>query len=215
VTAFAAAAGQGDAAVWIPEGTFTVGSILKVPDRVKIHGAGPWYSVVRGAGERVGQGAVGFYAGKSPGSLGIGLHDFSIIGDVRERCDSCQVNGVGGAPSGGSTIQNLWIQHTKCGLWLDGPGNDLLVTDVIVRDTTADGINLHTGWSGVTIAFNSFRNTGDDGIALWSDKVADFNNTVMNNIVQVPVLANAIAVYGGHDNTVMHNYVSLFPSSFS
>jgi hypothetical protein len=212
VTAFAAAAGQGDAAVWIPEGTFTVGSILKVPDRVKIHGAGPWYSVVRGAGERVGQGAVGFYAGKSPGSLGIGLHDFSIIGDVRERCDSCQVNGVGGAPSGGSTIQNLWIQHTKCGLWLDGPGNDLLVTDVIVRDTTADGINLHTGWSGVTIAFNSFRNTGDDGIALWSDKVADFNNTVMNNIVQVPVLANGIAVYGGHDNTVMHNYVSLFPS---
>jgi hypothetical protein len=185
VTALAAAGGPRGGSVWIPTGNFTVGSILHVPDGVTIHGAGAWHSIVRGTGEKVGQGALGFYAADAPaGTTQMGLFDFAIIGDVRERCDSCQVNGVGGAPTGGSTVQNMWIQHTKCGLWLDGPGTDLLVTSVIVRDTAADGINLHTGWSGVTIDSNSFRNTGDDSIALWSDKVPDSNNTIRFNIVQ-------------------------------
>ena len=113
--------------VWLPEGNFTVGSIVHIPDHVTIFGAGPWYTFVCGTGQKVGQGAVGFYATQNgpSGSSRIGLHDFAIIGDVRERCNSCQVNGVGGAPTGGSTISNLYIQHTKCGLWLDGPGSDL------------------------------------------------------------------------------------------
>jgi hypothetical protein len=77
-----------------------------------------------------------------------------------------------------------------------------------VRDTTADGLNLHTGWAGVTVEQSSFRNTGDDGVALWSDKVPDVNVTLRFNTVQLPILANAIAVYGGSDNAATDNVLS-------
>ena len=87
-------------------------------------------------------------------------------------------------------------------------GSDLFVSGVIVRDTTADGINLHTGWNGVTVDSCSFRNTGDDAIALWSDHTADTNVTISHNLVQLPNLANGIAFYGGHDNRAVDNVVA-------
>ncbi len=209
--AFAAAieAASSGGAVWIPAGRYTVGSIIQLKEKVAIHGAGPWYTELHGTGQKVGQGAIGFYAtyGQDGGTSGVGLYDFAIIGDVRQRNDGDQVNGVGGAPTGGSTVQNLWIQHTKCGLWLDGPGSDLVVAGNIIRDTTADGMNLHIGWEGVTVEQNSFRNLGDDGIALWSDKQADTKVVMRNNVVQLPILANGIVVYGGHDNTIQGNLI--------
>lgn len=52
------------------------------------------------------------------------------------------------------------------------------------------------------------RNTGDDGLAMWSDAIADANNSFRFNTVQVPVLANAIAVYGGASNSVVSNIVA-------
>uniref|UniRef100_UPI00177E78CE right-handed parallel beta-helix repeat-containing protein n=1 Tax=Catellatospora chokoriensis TaxID=310353 RepID=UPI00177E78CE len=84
-------------------------------------------------------------------------------------------------------------------------------------DVTADGINLHQGVSNAVISDNLVRNTGDDGIALWSEAGADgFDGeygadrqvTVERNTVQLPMLANGIAMYGGHDNTVRANVVA-------
>lgn len=205
----AATAGGNDGAVWVPAGNFTVAGHVKIPANVSVHGAGPWHTVLRGTGGKAGAGAIGFYALDAPtGSAQVGLYDFAIVGDVRERIDSQPVNGVGGAPTRGSTLQNLWIQHTKCGLWLDGPGSDVVISGISVRDTMADGLNLHTGWQNVTVEHMSIRNTGDDGIALWSDKRADTGVVIRNNLVQMPVLANGIVVYGGHDNTVSGNVVA-------
>lgn len=65
---------------------------------------------MHGTGETNGQGAIGFYASNPPqGTAGVGLFDFAIVGNVRERIDSQPVNGVGGSPTGGSTIQNLYV----------------------------------------------------------------------------------------------------------
>jgi hypothetical protein len=55
---------------------------------------------------------------------------------------------------------------------------------------------------------NFIRNTGDDGMAMWSDRIADANDTFDHNTVQTPVLANGIALYGGTDNTVSNNLVA-------
>lgn len=82
-----------------------------------------------------------------------------------------------------------------------------MVAGNVIRDTTADGINLHIGWSNSTIAQNSFRNTGDDGIALWSDQKPDNHVVMKENTVQLPILANGIVAYGGHDNTIESNIV--------
>ena len=41
--------------------------------------------------------------------------------------------------------------------WLNGPASGLLISRVIVRDTMADGLNLHTGWSNVTVRLSKAR----------------------------------------------------------
>ena len=189
-----------DRTVWLPAGTFTVTRHLIV-DRVTLRGAGPWYSVLHGAG-------VGVFGNKAPNpSTDVHLSDFAVFGEVRERNDDDQLNAIGGALSA-STVTNLWLQHTKVGLWLDGPFDGLQVSKVRILDQTADGLNLHDGITNSSVTDTFVRGTGDDGLAMWSDQHPDANNTFSHNTVQVPVLANNIAIYGGRDNTVTGNLLS-------
>ncbi|MEV6830804.1 discoidin domain-containing protein [Amycolatopsis sp. NPDC051102] len=213
--AVAAARSQGKE-VWIPAGTFTLGHHITV-DQVTIRGAGPWYSVLTGPRAGIfGKGepescGTPTYPGNPavPGtSSAVKLYDFAIIGQVDARVDCDQSNAIGGALGGGSVVQNLWLQHTKVGLWLDGPFDGLTVTGNRILDQTADGLNLHQGISNVTVTNNFLRNTGDDGLAMWSEHQADHHNTFSFNTVLLPILANNIAVYGGHDNTVSDNVVA-------
>ena len=67
-----------------------------------------------------------------------------VEGDVRERIDRDQVNAIGGALSD-SSVRGLYLHHTKVGLWLDGPMDDLEVRDNVIVDQIADGLNFHTG----------------------------------------------------------------------
>ena len=194
-----AASGKG-VTVWIPPGTFTVTRHLIV-DKVSMRGAGPWYSVLHGAG-------VGVYGNYAPTpSSDVHLADFAIFGEVTERNDAAQVNGVGGSLAH-STIDNLWIQHTKVGAWLDGPFDGLTISHLRILDLTADGINFHDGITHSTVTDTYVRGTGDDGLAMWSEHHADAANVFAHNTVEVPTLANNIALYGGSDNTVSDNLVA-------
>ncbi|MFI5613755.1 discoidin domain-containing protein [Amycolatopsis sp. NPDC051903] len=213
--AVAAAKSQGKQ-VWIPAGSFTLNHHITV-DQVTIRGAGPWYSELHGARAGLfGKGepascSTPTYPGNAavPGSsTGVGLYDFAIIGEVTARVDCDQANGIGGALGGGSVVQNLWIQHTKVGLWLDGPFDGLTVRGNRILDQTADGLNLHQGISNTLVTNNFLRNTGDDGLAMWAEHDADHHNTFSFNTVLLPILANNIAIYGGHDNTVSDNVVA-------
>ncbi len=194
------AAGPGGT-VWIPPGTFNIPGHISV-NNVTIAGAGMWYSTVTGT-------APGFYGNSAPSaSTNVHLKDFAISGNVQDRCDGCQVNGIGGAMSN-STVSNIWIEHMKVGAWMDGPMTGLTFSGMRIRDTTADGINFHGGVTNSTVTNSDIRNTGDDGIATWADASigADANDTISNNTVQLQQLANGIAIYGGHDNTVTGNLV--------
>jgi hypothetical protein len=135
------------------------------------------------------------------------LSGFAIEGDVRERIDTDQVNAIGGAFNN-SSFDSLYIQHTKAGIWLDGSMTNDTITGSTIVDQLADGINFHTGVTHSTASNNFIRNTGDDALAMWSDTVADANDTFDHNTVQTPVLANGIALYGGTDNTVSNNLVA-------
>jgi hypothetical protein len=141
------------------------------------------------------------------GSSDVHLSGFAIEGDVRERVDTDQVNAVGGALNH-STIDGLYLHHTKVGMWFDGPMTDLRVSDTVIADQIADGLNFHTGVSHSTVSRTFVRNTGDDGLAMWSEKAGNAHNTFDHNTVQSPVLANGIALYGGTDNTVSNNLVA-------
>ncbi|MFJ4920273.1 choice-of-anchor D domain-containing protein [Streptomyces sp. NPDC088725] len=194
------AAGSGGT-VWMPPGTYKIPGHISV-NNVTIAGAGMWYSTVTGT-------APGFYGNSAPSpSTNVHLQNFAIFGDVQERDDNAQVNGIGGAMSS-STVSSVWIDHMKVGAWMDGPMNALTFSGMRIRDTTADGVNFHGGVTNSTVTNSELRNTGDDGIATWADSAlgADANDTISNNTVELQILANGIAIYGGHDNTVSGNLV--------
>jgi hypothetical protein len=202
--------------VYIPPGTYQVNRHIVV-DHVTIEGAGNWYTIIKGhqvdlatpAPDGSVHTGVGFYGkdASAGGSSDVHLSGFAIEGDVRERIDTDQVNGIGGALSD-STIDGLYIQHTKVGMWFDGPMSNLRITNNTIVDQVADGINFHTGVTDSRVSNNFLRNTGDDALAMWSEKTEDARDTFDHNTVQTPVLANGIALYGGTDNTVSGNLVA-------
>ncbi|MCP2327082.1 hypothetical protein HDA40_005589 [Hamadaea flava] len=202
--------------VYLPPGAYQVNRHIIVDD-VTIEGAGSWYTVVKGHEVALSEPApdgsvhtgVGFYGkdASAGGSRNVHLSGFAIEGDVRERIDTDQVNGVGGAMSD-STISGLYIHHTKVGLWFDGPMSNLTVRDNVIADQIADGLNFHVGVTDSVATNNFVRNTGDDGLAMWSETTANARNTFSRNTVQTPTLANGIAIYGGTDNSVVGNLVA-------
>jgi hypothetical protein len=197
--------------VYVPPGTYQVNRHIIV-DNVTIEGAGNWYTIIKGSQVTLSTPApdgsvhtgVGFYG---ENSKNVHLSGFAIEGDVRERIDTDQVNGIGGAMSD-STIDGLYIHHTKVGLWFDGPMRNIKVTNNVIADQIADGLNFHIGVTDSLVQNNFLRNTGDDALAMWSEKTADARNTFDHNTVQTPVLANGIAIYGGADNTVSNNLIA-------
>jgi hypothetical protein len=187
--------------LWVPPGHFRLDGHVQV-DRVEIAGAGPWYSVLQGDG-------VGLYGRDAPNpSQAVDIHDLAIIGQVNERDDHKPLAGIGGALGGGSRIRNIFIQHVNVGVWLDGPFDGLFIKRLRVLDTMADGLNLHRGISNVIVEESFFRNNGDDGIASWAEKLANHDILIRHNTVVAPILANGVAIYGGHDVAVSDNLIA-------
>jgi len=185
-------------AVYIPPGNFLVTAHLIV-NNVTLTGAGEWYSTLGGNG-------VGVFGNFAPTpSTNVHLSNFAIYGQVNARVDSEDFMGIGGSLQN-STISDVWIQHVQAGIWMTGPFSNLKISDVRIQDTVADGINFDGGVTNSSVTNTFIRNTGDDGIALWSNGVADANDVVSHDTVEVPVLANNFAIYGGDDNAIVNDY---------
>ncbi|GGR76289.1 mycodextranase [Micromonospora fulviviridis] len=207
---------RADRTLYLPPGTYQVNRHITVDD-VTIAGAGSWYTVVKGREVALNTPApdgsvhtgVGFYGRDAAdgGSSDVHLSGFAVEGDVRDRIDTDQVNAVGGALNH-STVDGLYLHHTKVGLWFDGPMTDLRVTNTVIADQIADGLNFHTGVTHSSMSHSFVRNTGDDALAMWSERTGNAHNTFDHNTVQSPVLANGIALYGGTDLTVSHNLIA-------
>lgn len=194
--------------VYIPQGTFQVRDHIVV-DKVTLAGAGPWYSVLTGRDPTDRSKAVGVYGkyASAGGSSGVTLKDFAIMGDIREREDNDQVNAIGGALSN-STVDDVWMQHTKVGAWMDGPMDNFTIKNSRILDQTADGVNFHMGVTNSTVTNTFVRNTGDDGLAMWAENIPNVNNKFTFNTVVLPILANNIVTYGGKDITISDNVMA-------
>ncbi len=198
-TAIAAGAAQ-NKPVWIPVGTFRITAKIDVAG-VKVYGARPWYSVIQSTGPRGG-----FFGTGS----NVTLAAFAIFGDVRVRDDNGSDGALDGNFGSGSLIQNLWIEHTKVGLWADSGTNGLYVVGTRIRDTFADGVNIHANVTNVRVDQSTVRNTGDDGLAMFSEGSAVTGSAYTFNTVQAPALANGIGIgiFGGTGNRVEDNIVA-------
>jgi hypothetical protein len=184
-------------AVWIPQGSFTIGTALQV-NNATIEGAGAWYAQVL---------SNAFIDNTAAVSGPVNLSNFAILGSTVGRHDDSTANAVNGSLGTGATVSGLWIQNTNVGLWLEFGNTHVKVSDNIILDTDADGINLNGNATGVTVSDNLVRNTGDDGLAIWSYPAVDSNDTFADNTVEQSNLANGIAEYGGTDNTITGNVV--------
>ncbi|MBD2847104.1 carbohydrate-binding protein [Paenibacillus sp. IB182496] len=191
--AIAHAKAGGAAGVWIPAGRYRMNDRVQV-SQIHIRGAGMWHTELLGTG-----GKGGFY-----GTGGdVTIADLAISGDAVQRNDATDQAGFEGNFGTGSLIQQVWIEHMKVGMWLQSGTDGLYAVGGRVRNTWADGLNLHGGVQHTTIAHYHVRNTGDDAFAMWSDSAPNANNTFRYNTAQVPVLANTYAIYGGHANKVL------------
>jgi Right handed beta helix region len=183
------------------------GEIL-VPSSVTIQGAGMWHTNFVGDPILYEQ-SVRRVRFKLAGSH-IHLGDFSIIGRLNYRNDSEPNDGIVGAGCADSTVSNVWLEHTKVGIWIYN-GVNLLIEGCRFRDLIADGVNLCVGTSGTVIQNCTARGTGDDCFAMWpaaSDQgfvgkgPPSGNNVVRRCTGELPFLANGAAIYGGADNRV-------------
>lgn len=195
VNAIAAARGAGSG-VWIPAGRFIISGRPEL-DRVQVRGAGMWHTELHGINGKGG------FMGRGNG---ISVADLFLTSDAVERHDATDNPAFEGDFGTGSLIQNVWVEHMKVGLWLGAVNDGLYITQGRVRNTWADGINFSGGVRNTTASQFHFRGTGDDGMAMWSQNgVANVNDTFRFNTVQVPLLANAYAIYGGTDNKILDN----------
>jgi len=198
--------------VWVPEGAFEVGDGLLILDHITIRGAGKWYTKLNEAK---------FFGNGS----NIEVYDLFIDGKISVRDDEAQTNGFEGAFGPGSTVQHVWIEHTKTGLWLTRPinkngytfntelsTNEFYIAGSRIRNVMADGMNFSVNTKNSMAEHMNIRYSGDDGMAMWSfleNVPTDYteNNTYRFNTVQLPWLANNIIVFGGKNHKIQDNIV--------
>ncbi|MFJ8145757.1 CARDB domain-containing protein [Streptomyces sp. NPDC096048] len=232
------------ACVWIPAGQWRQEQKILTDDPqnrgqynqvgirdVTIRGAGMWHSQLHTLTPPHEAGGINH---PHEGNFGFDIDhntqisDLAIFGSGTIRGgDGNHEGGVGlnGRFGKGTKISNVWIEHANVGVWagrdyanipeLWGPGDGLRFTGMRIRNTYADGINFANGTRDSTVYNSSFRNTGDDSLAVWASKyVKDtavdvgHDNHFRNNTIQLPWRANGIAVYGGYGNTIENNVIS-------
>ncbi|WP_431313004.1 CARDB domain-containing protein [Streptomyces silvensis] len=229
--------------VWIPAGQWRQEKKILTDDPqnrgqynqvgirdVTIRGAGMWHAQLYSLIPPQDAGGINH---PHEGNFGFDIDDNTKISDIAVFGSGTIRGGDGNAEGGvglngrfgkNTKIANVWLEHANVGAWVGrdysnipelwGPGDGLEFSGMRVRNTYADGVNFTNGTRNSTVFNSSFRNTGDDALAVWANKyVKDqsvdvaHDNAFRNNTVQLPWRANGIAVYGGYGNKIENNLV--------
>nr|BFF21615.1 hypothetical protein GCM10025730_51360 [Promicromonospora thailandica] len=229
--------------VWIPAGQWRQEKKILTDDPVDrgthnqvgirdvtIRGAGMWHSQLYSLIQPQDAGGINH---PHEGNFGFDIDDDVQISDIA-IFGSGRIRGGDGNAEGGvalngrfgtdTKISNVWIEHANVAVWVGrdysnipelwGPADGLELSGMRIRNTYADGVNFSNGTRNSLVVNSSFRNTGDDALAVWANPyVKDRNvdighdNAFRNNTVQLPWRANGIAIYGGYDNSIENNLV--------
>jgi hypothetical protein len=195
--------------VYLPTGQYSVSSKLLVYQKaVRVVGAGVWYTQFNAPS---GQENTDADWDLQSGASGSSFTGFAWFGNYTSRQD-----GPGHTwdlrNQSNITIDNVWIEHQVVGVWGAANVQSSTFTNMRIRDTFADGINLTNGSQGNLISNDEARTTGDDSFALFAalDQYnADLkNNTIQNVTALLPWRAAGVAIYGGYANTIQNFYVA-------
>lgn len=216
--------------VYIPEGQFDFSRpiSLYVPDGIKITGAGRWHTKLHflnteaakydDKGYASGGGGITF----EPGSKDIDLGNLSMDSNLNSRHDEkANYKGISGTLGTGSSIHDIKIEHFEVGVWIGDYSKNkplnytdgLTISNAIIRNNFADGVNFAQGTSNSTVINSNIRGNGDDGLATWSSHhentnahVAE-NNHFLNNTVELGWRAAGIGIFGGKGHEVANNLI--------
>ena len=195
---------SGNTSTWLPPGNYKVTGLINLPANKTIQGAGMWYTTL--VGDPTVYGTSSRRVTLNGNGSNIHLSDLAIVGKLNYRNDNEPNDGLGGSYGTGSTISNIWVEHTKTGAWLVN-SLGLVVNGCRFRDTIADGINLVVGMRSCTVTNCTARGTGDDCFPIWpatyiSQTYSPGLNVITHCTGQTPFLANGGAIYGGVSNTI-------------
>jgi F5/8 type C domain/CARDB/Right handed beta helix region len=195
--------------VYLPTGQYSVsGKLLVYQKAVRVVGAGVWYTQFEAP---PGQENTDADWDLQSGASGSSFTGFAWFGNYDSRID-----GPGHTwdlrNQSNITIDNVWIEHQVVGVWGAANVQNSVFTNMRIRDTFADGINLTNGSQGNLISNDEARSTGDDSFALFAatdQNPGDLkNNTIRNVTALTPWRAAGVAVYGGFANTVQNFLVA-------
>jgi hypothetical protein len=82
------------------------------------------------------------------------------------------------------------------------PTDGAYVVGCRIRDTFADGVNLHGGTKNAAVEETHVRNTGDDGLSMHAESAATDSNRFKFDSIQLPMLGSGIGIYGGTSNRI-------------
>ena len=195
-----------NSSVYLPPGNYKITALINIPFNRTIQGAGMWYTTLVGDTNLYSNSSRRVALSGNNIAVNIHLSDMAIVGKLNYRNDSEPNDGLVGAYGTGSTISNMWVEHTKTGAWLVN-SQGLVVMNCRFRNTIADGINLVVGMRGNTVTNCTARGTGDDCFPIWpavytSQGYSPGFNLITHCTGQVPFLANGGAIYGGVSNVI-------------
>lgn len=191
--------------VWLPAGNYKIAGTINLPSNLTIHGAGMWYTTLVGDPALYATDPSRRITLSGTGS-NIVLSDFAIAGKLNYRNPSEPNDGLAGSYGTGSTISNIWVEHTRHLAWIVN-SQGLLINACRARNTLADGINLAVGMQSTIVTNCTARGTGDDCFAIYPGTYTSQTYTPGLNVFthctgRVPFLANGGAIYGGVSNTI-------------
>ena len=196
---------NGGRTIYLPAKTYYVNRELYFGvNDTKLKGAGSWYSQIHFTNNNGGAG------GLISNAYGIGYSGLFLTTVRNSRSNSYK--GISGVYTGASRITDVWAEHFEVGAWVaqyntGGPGNadGFVFSHCRFRNNYADGVNLAKGTKNGIVERCSFRNNGDDDMAIWSANGQECqNNTFRYNTAENNWRSSSVAIYGGYNNKA-HN----------
>lgn len=198
-------ANGGDKTIYLPEGVYNVSSELKFSKaNTTLKGAGSWYTQIHFTSEKQWDGGL---MGNAKDISYSGLY-LTTVRNSRSRT----YKGINGVYTSGSKITDVWAVHFECGAWIanyiPGPikfADGFVMSHCRLRNNYADGINLCKGTLNSIVEHTSFRNNGDDDMAIWSADGEECQNNIFRyNTSENCWRASGCAIYGGLNNQAHH-----------
>lgn len=191
---------NGGRVIYVPAGVYNVGSDLFFGNaNTTLIGAGMWYTQLNFTSGTGNDGGLWAQAAN------ISFSDLYLTTDRNSRSSSYKA--LNGVYTNGGKITRVWAEHFECGGWFAqygaGPANSdgLVMSYCRFRNNYADGTNLCKGTVNSIVEHCSYRNNGDDDMAIWSaENLECRNNTFRYNTSENCWRASGVAIYGGYSN---------------